>query len=661
MRLSDKDFFEKVIDLGIPELNHASKLFSLGKQAEAEKAFADYLKTVFPDKRISAFPRPWLESFGDISEEEFAEEILEGYVCSVGYKYKFENGIIDWTYNPTYNNYVEFTYHLQYHTEMLILAWVYERTGDEKYAERFDYMINSWIAQAECPEDLGGGLSLLWRTLEAGLRMGTRWPTFINLFIHSPSIPDRTWVNMFKSIWEHGYRLTKNNSQRGHNNWIITEMVGLATMGVCYPFMTDAKGWLDTALRILKEEIDVQIYPDGMQIELTSGYHGGIISNFMRAKHLLELYGYDAPPEFEERVRLMYSMYIKLCKPNLKTPGLNDGAEAIVPQAMHRALSYFPEDEIFRYFATSRKEGRPPEYTSHTLPYGGFTVMRTDWSKDAIWAFLDAGPEGQAHVHEDKLAFQHYAYGTDMLADTGTYAYDTSDMRKYVIGTRSHSTALVDGKNQNRLKTKIRGVPPDIIKADFSYAFGDEYEIAEGYYDQGYGEELIDVKHTRKVIFFKKGLGSLPCFFLLLDRFESRDGEEHNCEVSFQLPHAPVSAFAHTVDVKYQNGATLKMVCDAYPKIQIGQYAPDFIGWQPIHGTEEHEHSPSPVVSYIKRGTIARFATLLIPQSADTALDCSIRLNDGGFAITVNGKALEFENNDPRFTAIRNLDESSKL
>jgi hypothetical protein len=36
-------------------------------------------------------------------------------------------------------------------------------------------------------------------------------------------------------------------------------------------------------------------------------------------------------------------------------------------------------------------------------------------------------------------------------------------------------------------------------------------------------------------------------------------------------------------------------------------------------------------------------------------------LNDGGFAITVNGKALEFENNDPRFTAIRNLDESSKL
>ena len=289
MRLSDEYFFKATIDHRIPELAKASALFAQDKQQEAEKAFADYLKGIFPDERINSFPRPWLESFGDITEEEYAEEILEGYVCSVGFKYKFKDGIIDWAFNPTFNNYVEFTYHLQYHTEMLILAWAYKRTGDEKYAKRFDYMINSWIDQAECPEDLGGGLSMLWRTLEAGLRMGTRWPVFFNTFIHSPSIPDRTWVNMFKSVWEHGYRLTKNNSQRGHNNWIITEMVGLATMGVCYPFMTDSDRWLDLALRILKEELNAQIYPDGMQIELTTGYHGGIISNFMRAKHLLEL------------------------------------------------------------------------------------------------------------------------------------------------------------------------------------------------------------------------------------------------------------------------------------------------------------------------------------------------------------------------------------
>ena len=283
------------------------------------------------------------------------------------------------------------------------------------------------------------------------------------------------------------------------------------------------------------------------------------------------------------------------------------------------------------------------------MPYGGFTVIRTDWSKDAIWAFLDAGPEGQAHQHEDKLAFQLYAYGTDMLADTGTYAYDTSDMRKYAVGTRSHSTGMVDGENQNRMKTHKYGVIPERIHADFSYAFGDEYEIAEGYFDQGYGDELIDVKHSRKVIFFKKGLGSLPPFFLLLDRFESRDEKEHDREVSFQLPHVPVSAFEHCVKANYRSGAVMKMISDKYPKIQIGQYAPKYIGWKPIHGPKEHEHSPAPVVSYTKRGVDTRFATLLLPFGEESEITASVSLTDGGFEIAVGEHTFTFDYADERF------------
>ena len=156
MRLSDKDFYEKVLDLSIPELKKAGTLFSEGKQAEAEKTFADFLRTRFPDERIASFPRGSMEGTGGVSEEVYADEVLEGYVYSIGYKHKFENGIIDWTHNPTFNKYVEFSYHLQYHSELYVLASAYERTGDEKYAARFNYMINSWIEQAECPENEGG-------------------------------------------------------------------------------------------------------------------------------------------------------------------------------------------------------------------------------------------------------------------------------------------------------------------------------------------------------------------------------------------------------------------------------------------------------------------------------------------------------------------------
>ena len=653
MRLSDKEFFERVIDQSIPALKNAADYYKAGEQAAAEKAFADFIRDSFPDPRIDNLNRRSLEGTGGVSEEEYAEEILKGYVVSVGFKYQFPDGIMDWTHNPTFNKYVEFSFHLQYHNEILILAKAYARTGDERFAKRFDYMLNSWIEQAECPENESGfGAKPLWRTIEAGGRMTATWPAAINAFAKSPSIPDRTWVNMFKSIWEHGYRLTKNNTQSAHNNWIINEMVGLATMGVYYPFMTDSKLWLDTAVRIMDEEIKTQIQADGMQVELTTGYHGGIIANYMRVKTVMEKFGLEPPKSFAEGVRLMYSMYVQLAKPNFRTPGLNDGTEAPVCSYAKTALRHFPDDEVFRYFATERAEGTPPEYTTRILPQSGMVIMRTDWSADAMWAMLDAGPEGVSHIHEDKLAFQMYAYGTDMLTDIGFYAYDTSDMRKYAIGTRGHSTGLVDGQGQNRIKIHKWGVIPDRYEVtDFAYTIGDDYEIAEGYYDDGYGEELIKAKHVRKVIFFKKGLGKLPPFFLLLDSFESQDGAEHDYDVSFQLPYVPVSAFEHCVEAKYSNGAVLKMISDKYPKIYIGQYAPEFIGWRPIHSPIEHEHSPSPCVAYTKRGMEAKFATVLLPWKDSNAPEAGVEISENGFTVSDGEQKYYFDYTDARFIA----------
>ena len=648
MRLSDKDFYEKVIDHSVPGLKKAAEYFSSGDEKSAEKTFADYVRIRFPDERIDCLWRTGGEGTGGIPEEEYAEEVLQGFVYSVGFKYQFPNGIIDWTYNPTFNKYVEFSYHLQYHSEFAVLARAYAKTGDERFAKRFEYMLNSWIEQAECPDDAHGAAGKpLWRTIEAGARMAGKWPAAINAFAKSPSISDRTWVNMFKSIWEHGYRLTKNNTQTGHNNWIINEMVGLATMGVYYPFITDSKKWLDTAIRIMTEEIQIQIQADGMQNELTTRYHGFIIGNYLRVKKIMEQFGYSTPTEILEGVKLMYSMYVQLAKPDLKTPDLNDGMVVNVSSILKNAVEHFPDNEVFKFLVSERTEGVEPDYCSRVFPQSGFVIMRTDWSKDAIWAMLDAGHEGAAHIHEDKLAFQLYAYGTDMLADTGFYAYDTSDMRKYAISTRSHSTGLVDGKGQNRIKTHKWGEIVDRNRImDFSYSLGEDIEIAEGYYDQGYGEELINAKHTRKVVFFKKGIGKLPPCFVLLDSFESLDGNSHDYEVSFQLPYVPVSAFGHCVEVKYSNGATMKMVSDKYPKILIGQYAPEFVGWKPVHSPLEHEHEPAPVVTYTKHGNVANFVTLLIPYKDVRVSESFVEMYDDGFSVIVDGEKSSFKYDD---------------
>ena len=654
MRLSDEKFYTEVLDLSIPELKKASELFKNGDSAGAEKVFADYLKSVFPNPKTKP-QHYYVETLGEPDEKKYADMICEGYVCVLDILHKFENGVIDWYHNPTYNGYVEFTYHLQYHNDIHVLSKIYEQTGDEKYASRFEYMINSWIEQVECPDKSVPGRPAAWRTLEAGQRMNVTWPYAINVFIKSPSVCDRTWVNIFKSVWEHGYRLLEGMTyNRAHNNWIITEMVGLLNMGLSYPFIKDSGYWKEYAFDILLKEVTHQVMPDGSHVELTTRYHNGILASFRQVVALLDRHEEKTPDEFMDRIYKLFTFYPQIVRPDLRTPDLNDGFETDIRIQMNRAIQHFPENETFRYFATEGKEGKAPP-TSSAMPYAGFAIMRTDWSENAVWGFLDAGPEGASHIHEDKLAFQLYAYGTNMLPDLGWYAYDNSDMRKYVLTTRSHSTGMVDGLPQNRIATHQNVFTDKFNKADFSYRFTDDTDVAEGYYDQGYGAELLPVKHTRKVIFFKKGLGSLKPFFVLLDGFKSLDDTEHSFEIDFQLTEVPVSAFKNTVTATYPCGTSLTVTSDKYPKISIGQYAPEFMGWRPIHSNEDHEHAPSPLVAYTKRGKEANFATVLYPCPETNAPEIGISLTDEGFIIAAGEEKHEFKYTDERFKADSNI------
>ena len=654
MRTSLIEFYNEHLNTEYPEMLKAKDLFNSGDEAGAAKVFADYVKAHFRrDKRFLDFPISGLEGTAGFSKEKYADMILEGYVFSVGQLYCFPNGIIDWTYNATYNKYVEFSYHLQYHNELRYLAEAYANTGDDKYAKRFDYMINSWTEQAICPENESGfEAKPLWRTIEAGGRMAHSWPYAITQFSESDAVSDSTWVNIFRSVCDHGHRLTKNNTQKAHNNWIINEMIGLTTMGVMYPFMKDMDHWRNTAISIMENELSVQVQPDSMQIELTTGYHGGIIGNYKKAGKILEHYGYAVPNSFSDGIKLLYSMYYRIGRPDRRTPGLNDGSEADVVKFSKMASETFPDDEQFKYFATDGKEGCEPPFKSLIFENSGFVVMRTGWEKNAIWAMLDAGPEGAAHMHEDKLAFQLSAYGANMLADLGTYAYDTSDMRRYCVSSYCHNTGLVDGMGQNRAKTHVWNDPHPTYIRDFGYSFSEDYEVAEGYYDQGYGDALTPVRHERKVIFFKKGLGQAKPFFVLLDNFEAQDEKEHLYEILFHYPSIPVSANGHAVKGSYANGASLTVVSDKYPKIEIGQYAPRYMGWKPIHGPHEHEHSPSPSVSFAKKGLTSKFATILYPAPDSSAPEIGISLTDGGFEITVNGEKFVFDYTDERFKTL---------
>jgi hypothetical protein len=139
----------------------------------------------------------------------------------------------------------------------------------------------------------------------------------------------------------------------------------------------------------------------------------------------------------------------------------------------------------------------------------------------------------------------------------------------------------------------------------------------------------------------------------VLDSFESNDEKEHLYEILFHYPKIPVSAFTHSVKGTYESGATLTIVSDKYPKIEIGQYAPRFMGWKPIHGTHEHEHIPTPSVSFAKKGLEAKFATVLYPAPDSNAPEIAISLIEGGFEITSGEEKFTFSYTDERFSTVK--------
>jgi hypothetical protein len=92
------------------------------------------------------------------------------------------------------------------------------------------------------------------------------------------------------------------------------------------------------------------------------------------------------------------------------------------------------------------------------------------------------------------------------------------------------------------------------------------------------------------------------------------------------------------------------MVGSVYPRILIGQYTPEFVGWKPIHGPEEHEHMPAPVASFAKEGLLTEFATLLIPSPTASLPAAAVSVHDAVITLTLDGTESVLNMRDSLYT-----------
>jgi hypothetical protein len=588
--------------------------------AEARRLFAAEARASLQPERFFRVKRTFRGGsfmYPEETVEAAAERILRLELISCGTPHQFQ-GEVDWFANPTFNRYKEWTWQLSRHPEWGLLAERYRQTGDERYAESFVRLFGSWARQAVVPENASGYATLCWRTIEAGIRMGGVWQWALHSFYRSPHFDDEVLVDWYKSVWEHGWRL--RHFHRTHN-WLIMEMNGLAQIGLLYPQFREAAAWRDYALARLVDELESQVYPDGFQFELTTNYHQVVIRNYHWLWDVYAAYGEPLPEAFAAALEPMHTVNVHLMMPDGRLPDLNDGGWLEVAPLMAPAVERYPERADFRWAYSRGQEGRPPAETSLAFPYAGYYVMRTGWAPKAIWALFDGGPFGFAHQHEDKLNLLIQAYGRLLLTEAGDYAYDTSEMRRYVLSTRGHNTVRVDGQDQNRRLGFKREVVDLQGLAGATWYTGEAYDVAEATYNEGYGPEGDrTVSHRRRVIFLKEPPGPFGPCFLVIDRLLPTDETRHAYQVLWHFNTETAEA-GGAAAVQSQDGgqANLTVIAASVAGLEVavvaGQEEPEWQGWKSTRHNVQGGYLPAPTADY--RWTVAgpaRLVTLLYPR-----------------------------------------------
>ena len=524
---TDADMWQRfwaALDVERPELSAVRRAVERGDQAEAEAGLAAYLRQ--RETPVSANP----VRAGSERVTAAADLIMGRTYRLVGCPpYTFPGEIV-WNADPS--NYDQWAIALNRHSHWLTLASAYLRTGDEGYAQEWRKQVNSWIdampvhigrSYIQGPYNEAGRSAL---SLDAGIRMGQTWFPSFEVFRRSSSVDDATLVRFVRSCWEHALYLMREENFRRGSNWGAMECNGLYHIATLLPEFRDAPAWQSTAVQRLMGELDYQVYPDGAQVELTPGYHGVSLRNFLMVLKLARANGAALPPEFVASLERMFDYYLRIAMPDLRTPALNDSGRGGIQGWFRDGVELFPDRADFVWVQSSRGAGSPPGYLSTAMPYAGWVVMRTGWTPEDSYMLFDAGPFGTGHQHEDKLSLILYAHGRELLADPGNYAYDTSAWRRYVLSTRAHSTVRVDGEDQacRRDRSEYRAAEPDT----HGFVTQEHFDYARDTHTAGYGSPPSRaVVHRRRILFVK------PHYWLVVDDLASRDEEEHTAAVQF--------------------------------------------------------------------------------------------------------------------------------
>ena len=366
------------------------------------------------------------------------------------------------------------TWELNRHQYFALLGQAYWLTGDERYAETFANHINSWLA--ENPPKRG----INWASsLEVAFR-SISWTWALHFFKRSEALTPETFLSVAKFLYIKATHLeTYLSTYFSPNTHLTGEALGLFYLGTMFPEFKDSARWRETGLRILLEQLERHVQPDGVYFEQSSYYHRYTADFYLHLRILLEANNEAAPARVDEKLQQLLDFLMYITRPDGKTPlfGDDDGGRlmkldnraandfratlatgaAVFNRGDYKFVAAEPAEETLWLLGTAafskldQLQASEPASRSKGFKDSGYYVMRDSWTAEANYLFFDCGHHGAdncGHAHADALSFELAVNGQTMLIDPGTYTYTASkELRDSFRSSSAHNTLTVDDRS----------------------------------------------------------------------------------------------------------------------------------------------------------------------------------------------------------------------
>jgi hypothetical protein len=483
-RMTDAEFFAAV-DLARPGLEQVAATVAVGDLKQAKAQFVSYVlnraKTSRPRVcRLGAGVRP------DENPDELAERLLH----HEWYFYKYRDWrplgqVINWHLpqgdGTDRHLLVEFNV-----MRFLVNRW--EREGHEKWLRGYLDLFKQFYENAPSPARpaIFPANNLPWDGMGSAIRVRGLLEDYFRMSA-SPLLTVDDHLRVYKAALEHArYLLRHDGGQFFPANHQMGHLVALEVITATFPEWKEVAQWRPYLQRLLLQHLERDTFPDGGTVDTATGYGLWITSDlYTHACLYARDAGLDLGEAWRQRLEKMYEWCLQITTPDGGRLAVGDDhfhvgqGDAWGASSMGYKGALLFERPDFLWFASrpgapplsaaekdsvarevcgdrarramakvARITPREPAFRSVNLPDTGMTVLRSDWTPQAVYLFVNHHRGG--HCHKNQNDFSLVAYGRYFLTDPGMpHTFSDNRWQDWYVKTLAHNTVMVDEQDQD--------------------------------------------------------------------------------------------------------------------------------------------------------------------------------------------------------------------